>query len=172
MKTLNRFLLLICLIAVGFSSTSCLKDDSLIDWSKLGVVIELPYKNHYLRATKVTPVKNISFDFMVNYTVSYDSDNTEDIPVTIVKDASMIDAYNASLGTSGTYIELPESTYKLPSPVIAKGTRLYKTTIEINTATLSAGKKYIIPIKITGVPQGYTISGNFGHVYLRVDMAN
>lgn len=172
MKAIKRFFILICLIATTLTSTSCLKDEPLFDWDAMKFVIELPYKNNVPAAkTFVTPAANVSFDFMVNYTVPYESDNQEDIPVTIAADPDAVTAYNQSLGSAaGTYILLPASTYTLPSPVIAKGKRLYQTPLEIKTATLQPGKKYVLPVKITGVPTGYTISGNFGIVYLRVHM--
>lgn len=172
MRTINKFFILVCLIVTTLTSTSCLKDDPLFDWDKMGFVIELPYKsNTPASKTAVTPANNVSFDFMVNYTLPYESDNKEDIPVGIAAAPEALDAYNKSLGASGTYILLPASAYTLPSPVIAKGKRLFQAPLEIKTSGLELNKKYVLPVKITSVPAGYTISGNYGIVYLRVHMA-
>ncbi|MEG0518871.1 MAG: DUF1735 domain-containing protein [Bacteroidales bacterium] len=170
MKTINKFFPLVCLIVTALTSTSCLKDDNFIEWDKMGVVIELPYVNHYITQTKVLPTKDISFDFLVNYTVPYAEDNQQDISVSLAVAPDMVKTYNQSLGSTGTYILLPESAYTLPSPVIPKGKRLYEAPFTIKTSDLQPGEKYLLPIKIAGVPAGYTISGNFGHVYLRIHM--
>ena len=174
MKTINKFISGLCFMALLLTSTSCLDDDPLVDWDNLGVVIELPYKTHEYNLTKVTPNENETFPLMVNYTISRASDNTEDISVQLGVDESMVETYNASLAASAQkYKLLPASTYSLPSTlVIKKGTQLLEETMTINTSSLTPGEYYLLPIKITGVPQGYTISGNFGHLYLRVQMAN
>ncbi len=172
MKTINKLFLILFSGAMVFTSTSCLKDDPLIDWGKMVFVVEMPYKNHYLRETGVKPTVNISFDLMVNYTVPYDTDNGEDIEVSLGIDESMIAGYNKSLGTSGTYVMAPSGSFTLPAKVvIPKGKRLFSTKLNVETSGLEKGKKYIIPVKITGAPKGYTISGNFGHAFFRIDMA-
>lgn len=173
MKTIaNKIILLFCLVALTLSSTSCLKDDPMFDWDQAISVIEFPYKSHDILFTKTKTTENLNVELMVNYTVPYASDNGEDIHVTLGVDESMVAKYNNGLAASTKkYVLLPAGTYTLPSPVIQRGTQLWKQVMVINTANLQPGEKYLLPVKITGVPQGYTISGNFGHVYLRVDMA-
>ena len=153
-----------------FTMTSCLKDDPLFDWSAMKSVIELPYLQHNVRVSKVSPVEEVSFDLYVNYTVPYASDNKEDIKVTLGIDEDLLDSYNASLGSSGTYEILPAANYSLPDVLIKKGERLFSTKLNVKTDGLDAGKKYIIPVVIESVPDGYTKSGNFGYVHFRVDM--
>ncbi|MEF9930921.1 MAG: DUF1735 domain-containing protein, partial [Bacteroidales bacterium] len=119
----------------------------------------------------VVTSKNAEFTLMVNYTVFQVSDNTVDIPVTLAADESLVATYNAGLASSTKkYVLLPATTYTLPSPIIKAGTQLWKENMTVNTSTLKKGEKYLLPIKIASVPAGYTISGNFGHVYLRIDM--
>lgn len=174
MKTItNKIILLFCLVMLTLSTTSCLKDDPMFDWDASGSVIELPYNSHTVLYSKVTSAKNVEAGLMVNYTVSFAADNHEDIPVTLAAEESMVAEYNKTLSaTTKKYVLLPASTYTLPGVVIKQGTQLWKETLVINTSTLKPGEKYLLPVKITGVPAGYTISGNFGHVYLRIDMAN
>ncbi len=171
-RILNNFLAIATLCVVLFSSTSCLKDDPMFDWDAAIPVIELPYKSHYLTSSKVTPEKNVSFNLMVNYTIPFASDNKEDIKVGLKVDESLVSVYNASLAsTAKKYELLPAGTYNLPSEItIAKGTQLWKQDLEINTSSLTPKTYYILPVVISSAPQGYTISGNFGHVYLRVQM--
>lgn len=173
MKTINKFISGLCLMALLLTSTSCLNDDPFVDWDNLGGVIELPYKKHEYSLTKVTPDENKTFSLMINYTIARASDNTEDISVQLGVDESMVETYNASLAASARkYVLLPASAYSLPTVVIQKGTQLFEETMTINTSSLTPGVYYLLPIKITGVPQGYTVSGNFGHLYVKVLMAN
>lgn len=154
-------------------ATSCLDDTPLIDWSELGTVIELPYKSHYLAAQNVEPGEEVSFGIKVNYTIDYASKVTEDIPVNLAVDPDMVEEYNASLPASATKYEIfPEGTYELPTTItIKKGTQLAEQTMTVNTASLEPGKYYILPVVISSVPDGYIASGNFGHLYLRILMA-
>ena len=110
---------------------------------------------------------------MVNYTIDYASKLTEDIPVNLAVDPDMVGEYNASLPSYSTKYELlPDVTYQLPATLtITKGTHLAETTMTVNTADLVPGKYYMLPVVISGVPDGYIASGNFGHLYLRILMA-
>ena len=163
----------------ALSATSCLNDTPLINWEDLGVVVELPYKSHYLLykshyllSTNVTPGQEVSFDIKVNYTIDYASKVTEDIPVNLAVDPDMVDEYNATLPASAQkYKIFPEGTYELPTTItIKKGTQLAEQTMTVNTSDLVPGEYYILPVVISGVPEGYIASGNFGHLYLRIQM--
>lgn len=173
MKTIRKIILAVFLGAATLSTTSCLNDTPLVNWDDLGVVIELPYKSHYLAAQNVKPGQEVTFDIMVNYTIDYASKVTEDIPVNLAVDPDMVGEYNASLPSYSTKYELlPEGTYQLPATItITKGTQLAETTMTVNTADLAPGKYYMLPVVISGVPDGYIASGNFGHLYLRILMA-
>ncbi len=156
-------------ICTLISLSSCLKDESLVDWSAMKFVIELPYSNHYLTETLVVPTENVVFDLMVNYTIPDKKDNKEDITVVLAVDESLVKTYNEE--NLSDYELLPASTYTIPEIVIEKGTQLTSKDFEINTSVLVPGRHYILPVVIRSVPDGYTISGNFGHVYLRIEMA-
>lgn len=172
MKNIRKFILAMFLGVTALSATSCLNDTPLINWEDLGVVVELPYKSHYLLSTNVTPGQEVSFDIKVNYTIDYASKVTEDIPVNLAVDPDMVDEYNATLPASAQkYKIFPEGTYELPTTItIKKGTQLAEQTMTVNTSDLVPGEYYILPVVISGVPEGYIASGNFGHLYLRIQM--
>lgn len=96
MKNIRKFILAAFLGIATLSTTSCLNDTPMVNWDDLGVVIELPYKSHYLLSTNVTPGQEVSFDIKVNYTIDYASKVTEDIPVNLAVDPDMVDEYNAT----------------------------------------------------------------------------
>lgn len=172
MKSLNKILFTLFAIITLFSATSCLKDDPIIDWGNIKYVIEMPYKSHYILKQRVPTTTDQSFDLMVNYTINDVKLVKENIAVDLGIDESLVATYNATLASSTQkYVLLPANTYTLPSQVtIEKGTRLWSGKLEVKTASLTKGQKYLLPIRITNVPSGYTISGNFGHLYLRIDM--
>jgi hypothetical protein len=149
--------------------TSCLNDDPLVDWDAMVTVIEFPYINHYITKTKVTATENTTFDLMVNYTIADKKDSKTDIPVELAVDEARVKVYNDANNNAG-YELLPASTYTLPAVVIPAGVQLVTLPVEVNTSGLTPKKKYILPLVIRSVPSGYVVSGNFGHVYLRVDM--
>lgn len=173
MKTIRKFIIAVFMGAAALSATSCLEDTPIVNWDDLGVVIELPYNSHYLAAQNVVPGEELSFNLMVNYTIDYASKVTEDIPVDLAVAPEMIDEYNASLPSYSTKYEIfPEGTYELPTTItIKKGTQLAEHTMTVNTDNLEPGHYYMLPIVISGVPDGYIASGNFGHLYLRILMA-
>ena len=96
MKIIRKFILAIVLGATALSATSCLNDTPLVNWDDLGVVIELPYKSHYIAFQNVTPGEEVSFDIKVNYTIDFASKVTEDIPVNLAVVPEMVDEYNAT----------------------------------------------------------------------------
>jgi hypothetical protein len=166
MKTKLYKYVLIALCSV-LSLSSCLRDDTLVDWDDMVFVIEFPYISHYITQTRVTTTQNVTFSLMLNYTIPDKKDSQSDIPVGVVVDESRVKVYNDA--NNASYELLPTSAYTLPAFVIPAGTQLLTVPIEINTSVLEAQKRYILPVVIKDVPPGYVISGNFGHVYLRVD---
>ena len=156
MKTKIYSLLMIVLMA--FTNVSCLEDEYLVDWDKMGIVIELPYARHYVQKT-VTKGADATFDLMVNYTIADWRDQDETIQVGLGLDDTYL----------GSYEPLPTSAYSLPSSLtIEKQTQLKKVPLTIKTTDLEAGKTYGLPVVITSVPNGYTKSGNFNYVVFRV----
>lgn len=162
------FKILLSFVGTLFLFSSCLQDDPRVDWDQISPLIELPYVSHTLSATKVVPGEDISFDLMVNYTIADKKDNKNDIPVGLAVDEALVAKYNTE--NQASYILLPAACYTLPEVLIAKGTQLFESKLAIQTASLQPGKQYLLPVVIQTVPAGYTISGNFGVLYLRVNM--
>lgn len=179
MKTRYSHLLLFAFAGCMFA-TSCLKDDELVDWKKAKeiTVIELPYTSHSRVATNQVPTANYTFaGLLVNCCAVYASDIKADISVGLAVDANLLATYNTNNGLDGTtdakqpYILMPSTAFSLPSVVtISAGVREAEFDVPVNTSGLVPGVKYLIPIVITNVPAPYTISRNFGMLYLRVDM--
>ena len=156
MKTKIYSLLLIVLMA--FTNVSCLEDEYLVDWDKMGFVIELPYAKHYVQKT-VNQGSDAVFDLMVNYTIADWRNQNESIQVGLGLDDTYL----------GSYEPLPASAYTLPSSLtIEKQKQLTTVPLTIKTTELEAGKTYGLPVVITSVPSGYTKSGNFNYVVFRV----
>lgn len=155
MKT--KVYLLLSILCMAFTMSSCLEDDYLVDWDDAKPVIELPYTRH-TQSTTVTAGTEVSLKLYVNYTIADWRNQKEDITVELGIDASKV----------GTSILLPASTYTLPATMtIAKQTQLAETELKINTAGLEKGT-YALPVIIKSVPAGYTVSGNFGMMLFKV----
>lgn len=155
MKT--KVYLLLSILYMTFTMSSCLEDDYLVDWDDAKPVIELPYTRH-TQSTTVTAGTEVSLKLYVNYTIADWRNQKEDITVELGIDASKV----------GTSILLPASTYTLPATMtIAKQTQLAETELKINTAGLEKGT-YALPVIIKSVPAGYTVSGNFGMMLFKV----
>lgn len=155
MKTKIYSLLLIVMMA--FTNVSCLEDEYLVDWDKMGIVIELPYAKHYVQKT-VTQGSDAVFDLMVNYTIADWRNQNESIQVGLGVDEAYL----------GSYKLLPASAYTLPSSLtIEPQTQLTTVPLTVKTTDLEKGT-YGLPVVITNVPNGYTLSGNFNYVLFRV----
>ena len=156
MKTKIYSLLLIVLMA--FTNVSCLEDEYLVDWDKMGFVIELPYQKHYVQKNAIKGT-DVVFDLMVNYAYKQWRDQNESIQVGLGVDEAYLDGYEL----------LPASAYTLPSSLtIEPQTLLTTVPLTVKTTDLEKGKTYGLPIVITSVPNGYTLSGNFNYVLFRV----
>ena len=179
MKTKNINLILVALIGCMFT-TSCLKDDFIVDWdeAKKTTVVELPYKQHNLLASAQVPTAPYTFSkLLVNCCAVYASDIKSDITVGLAVDAARVATYNTANALDGStaakkpYVIMPAAAYTIPGTVTIKaGVREAEFDVPIKTSLLEPGVKYLLPIVITSVPAPYIISGNFGHLYLRVDM--
>mgnify|MGYP006323205375 FL=1 len=89
---------------MAFTNVSCLEDEYLVDWDKMGVVIELPYAKHYVQKT-VNKGADATFDLMVNYTIADWRNQNETIQVGLAMDETYL----------GSYEPLPASAYSLPA---------------------------------------------------------
>lgn len=178
MKTKHITLFLFAMLG-GLSISSCLNDDFLLDWDKAKetTIIELPYRTHTLVASNQLTTSNYTFNLLVNCCAVFASDIKQDIPVGIAVDQNLVNKYNTENGLDGTtaarqpYILMPAAAYAFPATVTIKtGIRESEFSVPVNTSMLTPGVKYLIPLVISSAPAPYVISGNFGMLYLRVDM--
>ena len=133
---------------------SCLKDDPLDDFSGVKPVIELPYASSHSSTTTSSNGKDVTFKLMVNYTIADWREQNDEIVVGLGVDKSLV----------GNNTLLPASAYTLPANMtIVKQTQFTSIDLNVSVAGLAAGK-YTLPVVITSVPTGYTISGNFNYV--------
>jgi hypothetical protein len=152
MKTKIYFLLMMACITLLLPS--CLKDDPLDDFSGVKPVIELPYASSHSSTTTSSNGKDVTFKLMVNYTIADWREQNDEIVVGLGVDKSLV----------GNNTLLPASAYTLPANMtIAKQTQFTSIDLNVSVAGLAAGK-YTLPVVITSVPTGYTISGNFNYV--------
>ncbi len=172
MKYMKNIIKILCIALVSFSATSCLQDEPLINWENAIPVIELPYPSHNIRTSNVVPTEDETIHLIVNYSTSMASDNTADLSIGLMVDEDRLATYNATLSaTTQKYVMLPADTYTLPATaVIAKGTKKWEHDMVVETKDLAPGEKYLLPIVISSVPEGFTLSRNFSYVYVRVDM--
>lgn len=179
MKT-NKIKILCVGIVSLFVMTSCLKDEGMVKWEN-GIynIVEFAHVSHNVRIQNVKPTANITFTpLYLNYTIPKLEDHKSDVTVSLGIDESRVAKYNSdnaldgSLPSKQPYLLMPASAYTLPTTLnIPAGTRTITWDLPVNTSTLEPGKKYMIPVVITGAPGGITISGNFGYLLLRADMS-
>lgn len=178
MKTRKINLLFLGIISM-LLATSCLKDDPMINWDEgIYTIVEFAHTSHNVRLTNVNPSTDRTFTpLYLNYTIPWLKDHTSDIVVNIGIDESLVAKYNTAQGLNGStiakqpYTVMPSSAYTLPATLtIPAGVRTLTWSLDLKTAGLERGQKYIIPVVINGAPAGITISGNFGHLLLRADM--
>lgn len=175
MKSISKVMQILILPAVMFGATSCLQDEPMIDWSVVEPLIEIADNDHAQFANNMQQGDIAEFMIIVNYTASYASDVTEPIEVQLKVDLDTIQAINSELAASEEPFEpFPAGSYddlRLKSTIEA-GTK--RDTIHLSVPLnedFKVGRSYILPIKIAGASDGYTISGNFDHLELEINMA-
>jgi hypothetical protein len=172
-----RKLLIIALSLVLFGSTGCLKDTPGTDLSHLGTIIELMYPAgagdygvgsglEYFSGEQLPFYPTDVADTAVFY-VNIAGPNTLNKPlsVTIVVNDSSLEDNIANDGI--TYLQLPDSCFAiLPSTTgtIPAGQRIDTFKVVYYPSKMDLTQNYNLPITVTA--GGYTISGNFGTVYL------
>lgn len=181
MKT--RFISLLIIAFVALTTSSCLNDEYLYDYDDQQPVIEFPQTNHYEDLDYSAGDTSTSSYIIVNYTIANWKDIDEDIPVVVSIDESyMDDGY--TLFPSGSYdltfpltmtiedaeTQAAEYTRELDGSTSNKYNRQSaQTVITFDLTQLTEGTSYALPLAITSVPSGYTISGNYGYYVYYLD---
>ncbi len=148
--------------------TSCLKDKPDVDFSNLGVNIDLVESGKtYFAQDAITDAKDT---ITKTFTINISSPNTlsTDEVVTLGVDNSIVTSYNAA-NPGITYTAFPTTAFKLPvtTVTIKAGQRIGTVSVTIYKNQLDPSLSYMLPIKIVSVSTG-TISGNFGVHYYHV----
>ena len=170
MKATNKIILTLASTAMLFSTTSCLKDEPIVDWSVIEPVIELADADHLQATSSIHRGETVEFEIIVNYTIDYASKVTAPITVGIAPDNSLLDARSASYGEE--VLAFPEGSYNLPESVtIEEETQRDTVLLSVNTKDFTYGRTYCLPVVITNVPEGYITSGNFNYLYLQISIA-
>lgn len=172
MKNIHKYIstAVIALMAVFISS--CLKDDSRIDFSNVGEVIEmLDAQAGVSTALNIDPNKDTVIIVRVNQTGS--DATSQDIVVTLGVVKAGLDLYN--LDTSHVPGSLlPDSAFSYPATVTIKAgkdslgnknrTAEFPLTIHTSKVPVTAGVNYVLPIGALSTSPSLTVSGNFGAI--------
>ena len=88
----------------------------------------------------------------------------KDLAVTLGPDANALqDNYSTD---SIKYVAMPDSDYSIVTPnlTIKTGSRIASSMVIFYPAKIDPTKNFMLPLTATG-SAGYTVSGNFGHIY-------
>jgi len=171
-----RKLLIITFSLVIFGSAGCLKDTPSTDLSHVGTIIEMMYPagagdygvgtglEYFSGCAMLYPPTDLSdtITFYVNIAGTNTLSKPLDVSI-VVNNAALQDNF-ANDGI--TYVAMPDSLYSIlqTSGTIPAGSRIDTFQIVVYPYKFDLTQNYGLPITITA--PGYTISGNFGTMYL------
>ena len=169
-------LLFIFFALVLVASTGCLKDTPGTDLSNVGTIMEMIYPNGAqdngvgsgleFFTGELLPFYPTDVADTVTYYVNIAGTNTLGKPLTVnvaVDDSSLEDNY---ANDNITYLPMPDSCYQLltTSGTIPAGKRLDTFQVVYYPSKIDLTQSYGLPIALS--VSGYTVSGNFGKLYL------
>lgn len=169
-------LLFIYFALVLVASTGCLKDTPSTDLSNVGTIIEMIYPagaqdngvgtGLEFFTGELLPFYPTDIADTVTYYVNIAGTNTLGKPLTVnvaVDDSSLQDNY---ANDNITYLPLPDSCYQLltATGTIPAGKRLDTFQVVYFPSKIDLTQSYGAPIALA--VSGYTVSGNFGKLYL------
>ncbi|MEO6963553.1 MAG: DUF1735 domain-containing protein [Puia sp.] len=169
MKKIFIALLSVC----ALSLLSCLKDKPAVDFSTVGVIIEiLPVNGGGLEnfdAAELAFDNTESIDSAA-IVLNIASPKPLNKPLTITMEVN--DALRTTYNSNGgdQYDALPDSVYSFPvsTGTIAAGQRLDTLHVIFYPSKIDITKNYMLPVSIKDA-QGETISGNFGAIYFHIN---
>ena len=176
LKSLTKIYLITALASIVVFS-GCLKDDALIDFSKVGVLVELPLAAYnpnadgdkFVSLSYVSTSTNIDHPVVVNVASPKPLDAPLD--VTLKVNEAALTAYNAKHASE--YVILPSNAYSIPNlkVTVPAGQRTATLTVKFNPSAITDfTKQYVIPITIADA-SGQKIS-NYNTVYYVVGVKN
>jgi hypothetical protein len=169
------------LLAVMAVLTSCLKDKGWED-GKYGIkddnaikTVTLPQSQETLSLFSLNadpPLEDID---AVLVQLASKEPATEDVKVTLVKDMSLVAAYNNVNFTN--YIEMPSNTYQILNPdgltvVIPKGQHQAWLRVKIIKANFDFTQSYALGFSIASATPGYNIASNYRGMILGITVKN
>ncbi|MEP7322006.1 MAG: DUF1735 domain-containing protein [Saprospiraceae bacterium] len=172
MKNIINLLAIVLMI----SATSCLRDEPITDYTDAAIkpIVLIPNGN-WPSVQKANPIafdfKTTGQDIDLYARVSWVRPLDKDITVNFAKDASIITAYNAALGTN--YVELSAGAYTLPTlaVVIPAGKLEAKVTIKVFADKVDLTKNNMLAFKIVDAGD-QPIASNFRQMVFPVLVKN
>ena len=161
-------------MALGMAS--CLKDTPSTDLSHAGTIIEMIYPpaaqsngvgtglEYFSGGSLLYPSSDVSDT--ITFYVNIAGTNTLSKPLTVTVGVNNA-ALNDNISNDGiTYVAMPDSDYHIikTSGTIPAGSRMDTFQVVVFPSKIDPTKNYGLPIAVTA--PGYTISGNFGKLYL------
>jgi hypothetical protein len=166
--------LIIILGVLIVSLTSCLKDKPNVDFSNIGTFAELPHSGMtYFSSDAITEGQDadgfVTREFYVNITGQYPP--TSDVTVTLAVDNSLVDKYNTDYPAvlpNIPYTKLPTAAFSISqtSVLIKAGTRVAVVAVKFDKNKMDPALSYMLPIKISTVSAGVSLSANYNIHYL------
>jgi hypothetical protein len=174
----NKIFMIISLLAVVFSVSSCLKDNIGEDWtSDLSGKMYAEFPGNGPQVKVIQPVATDQiFKFLIN--IATDAVPTSDITLTLAFDAAAMAAYNAEVHAADTSIHwsyelYPTMTIMEPTITVAAGTRNAYVHVKLSSANLlSLSKKFMAPITIQTASGGVIVAANKKTVLYKLPIAN
>lgn len=163
-----RYKTTVGIIAILYFVSGCLKDDRFNDLSKLAPTAEVlgaaPGKANAFNLSG-----NATDDIVVKVNVTGASAPTSDVVLTLGISQAALDMYNLDKSHVAGVL-LPSNAYSIPASVtitagkdtLGNNNRSAQFTVTLTEANIptTPGVNYVLPIAITGAPQGYIVSGN------------
>ena len=163
----NTCLLPLALLILLLSS--CLKDNPAVDFSTVGVIIEILPPNgggleNFNAAALQFPATDQADSADIDLNVASPKPLSKAVTVTLAVDDALRTSYNTDNNTN--YEAMPDSVYSFPvkSGTIPAGQRLDTVRVLFYPSKINPAKNYMLPVSIKDAG-GQTISGNFGSIY-------
>ncbi len=170
MKKYNFLSLLIFAASLTLSISSCLSDDEhFIDFSNIGVVVDIPQSANYGIADNQTfTISKTPTPYSFDVKVEAPTKTLSNIDIVLSVDKAYLPPFNAA--NNKTYLLLPDSTFSISNGTVTvpAGKELGAFTInfmtnKIDTAIASDPTKgYALPITIMSASNGVIPSANYG----------
>jgi hypothetical protein len=147
----------ITLSAAMLFLSSCLKDKTYVDFSKVGTIVNFPLGGtpYFSQDAITSSADTITETFVVN--ISSPTAPTTATNITLAVDNTVVTSYDQA-NPAVAYQDVPTTA------TIAAGARTAQFSVTFYKSLLDPSKSYMLPIRITNAG-GLNISGNQGIMY-------